>query len=328
MFQTERVYMDNELCAAKEILKRQVETRKIEQVTLGEYKKVYRETNENIDGYMNLIDFQGKEHALTVLSSGDHVFNLLYHGILNIDTFDTNPLTEYYALGLKRSAILALNYKEYLKFMKKLVSSSTSIDELYLLITSLFPYMCEKYRYFWQTILDYNYHLQKRMRKPLNLFQMLLINIQKEQTSIMKNSYLQSEENYNKTKTNLAASSITFQKTNCLHLSEVATRKYDLLFLSNILDYLDEYFGYLWGYKKLKEYSQQLSKIMNKKGCIALTYTARCYQMKTGSYISYPILSSRIKLSDLTTEELLLFPHIEEGKISKTAQDGLILRKI
>ena len=70
---------------------------------------------------MQQLDFKDKKKALSVLASGDHVFNLIYYGILNIDTFDTNRLTEYYALGLKRAALLAFTYEEYLLFNQKLI---------------------------------------------------------------------------------------------------------------------------------------------------------------------------------------------------------------
>ncbi len=65
----------------------------------GEYDKFYPYTNECISGYLRFVDFIKKNSALSVLSSGDHVFSLISHGINNVDTFDINRLTEYYALG-------------------------------------------------------------------------------------------------------------------------------------------------------------------------------------------------------------------------------------
>ena len=42
----------------------------------GKYSKVYATTNENIAGYMGKIDFTGCSKALSVMSSGDHPFNI------------------------------------------------------------------------------------------------------------------------------------------------------------------------------------------------------------------------------------------------------------
>ena len=69
------------------------------------YSKVYLWTNENIDAYLNIVDISSKENALSVLASGDQTFNLITKGIMNIDTFDTNKLTEYFALGLSFNAL-------------------------------------------------------------------------------------------------------------------------------------------------------------------------------------------------------------------------------
>jgi len=70
-----------------------------------EFGKNYFWTNENIAGYLDLVDFEGKINALSVLASGDQAFNLVTNGIMDIDTFDINALSEYIALGLNRAAI-------------------------------------------------------------------------------------------------------------------------------------------------------------------------------------------------------------------------------
>ena len=120
------------ISGVKNIIDRQVNAGKIYVFgrPFSEWQKVYKETNENINGYMQQLDFKDKKKALSVLASGDHVFNLIYYDILNIDTFDTNRLTEYYALGLKRAALLAFTYEEYLLFNEKLTDSSISLEEL------------------------------------------------------------------------------------------------------------------------------------------------------------------------------------------------------
>ena len=78
------------------------------------YSTLYFWTNENINAYLSLFPMEMYENALSVLSSGDHIFNLIQRGILDIDTFDSNLLTKYYALGLKKAMILKYSYKDFI----------------------------------------------------------------------------------------------------------------------------------------------------------------------------------------------------------------------
>ncbi|MBR2828102.1 MAG: hypothetical protein IKE70_02595, partial [Bacilli bacterium] len=76
------------------------------------YKSTYLWTNEDIIETLNQVKIPKKEKALTVLSSGDHLFNLIVDGYKEIDTFDINRLSEYTSLGLKRAMILKYNLED------------------------------------------------------------------------------------------------------------------------------------------------------------------------------------------------------------------------
>ena len=316
--------------AAKKLLDTQVDAGKVHMfgMPFSEYQKVYKATNENIDGYMSRMNFQDKTKALTVLASGDHAFNLVYHGITKIDTFDTNKLTEYYALGLKTAAILALDYRDYLKFMQKIIDPNISIDELNHLIKKIIPFMSKKYAIFWQSLMEYNYQIQKGKLNPLNLFRMLLINIDKESLTIQKNTYLKDEESYNKMKENLFSTTITFQCCDCLALGSTIKNDYDFIFLSNIADYFSKSFGYFWGYSKLKEFESSLLPISKKDCLIALAYLIKYYIASSHKYVAHPILSSNVTKEDLTDERMITFPHISLESDKKVVEDGLILKRV
>ena len=322
--------MNEAINATKKMIEAQVDAQKIMMmgIPFSEYQRVYKDTNENIDGSMNLMALEGKENALTVLASGDHAFNLAYHGISNIETFDTNRLTEYYSLGLKRAAILKYDYAGYLYFMRKIVDKATPLEELTELVRGLFPYMESKTYIYWQYVVEYNYQIQKQSSDPLNLFQMILINIQKEEMAIAKNTYLKNKDHYNILKANLKKVEISFQCCDCMNLDSVFKSQYDLLFLSNIADYFDKSFGLYWKYNKLKKYEERLLKIMKENGQIALAYLISCYSLSTGNFRTYPVLSSKLKIADLDQEETLIFSHIDSGVPSDKIKDGLILRKV
>lgn len=321
------VIMTNLINGVKNIIDRQVNAGKVYAFgrPFSECQKVYKETNENIASYMSELDFKDKNKALSVLASGDHIFNLIYYGILNIDTFDTNRLTEYYALGLKRSAILAFTYKEYLSFNQKL-TTTTSIEELNNLISLCYPFMEDKYRRFWQEVTDYNYLSQKNNPEKLNLFLMLLINIASRYQITHNNAYLKNKASYELTRQNLKKAHITFEYRNALDLGTKDT-KYDFLFLSNIPDYFDSAFGYYWDYSKLQAYEESLKAILNEQASIALAYLIKVYSIPTATFKSHPILTSSMSFQDLQQEEVLLFPRHQENKQSKQVCDGLILQR-
>ena len=113
------------------------------------YQKFYYCTNENIKAYLDLVEFTNKERALSVMASGDHIYNLITKGILDIDTFDTNELTEFYALGLRRAIILKYNYQEYLNLMNNFLrNEDVSLNDLSDFLNGLLQFMDGKHRCF------------------------------------------------------------------------------------------------------------------------------------------------------------------------------------
>ena len=321
--------MKEDLEATKKLIEIQVKSGYVHMfgIPFSEYQKVYKDTNENIGGYMSILNIQDKSSALSVLASGDHIFNLAYYGIKDMMTFDTNKLTQYYALGLKRAAILAFPYHKYLEFMRTITRSDISLEQLNALIGLLFPFMDETMKIYWQELIDYNYHLQKNINNPLNLFQMLLINIADEEITIKKNLYLKSEIDYEKARLNLAKANIYFRWCDCLYLDKKIPGQYDLLFLSNIPDYFYKTYGHNWKYSKLLKYEKRLEQVMNDGGLAALAYLIQYGVIDKDFYKTYPILSSSITKKDLKDEEIITFPHIHKEAVSHEAVDGLLLKR-
>ncbi|MBQ4584279.1 MAG: hypothetical protein IJA94_05285 [Bacilli bacterium] len=113
-----------------------------------EYSRPHQSTNEYLMGVYSQVDLSRSNNALTVLSSGDHVFNLLYHDVLNIDTFDCNRLTEYYALGFKLTAIKVLTFKQFEDLFADRDDYERSIEKY---VISKMPF---HYQLFWQHLLE------------------------------------------------------------------------------------------------------------------------------------------------------------------------------
>ena len=284
------------------------------------YQKVYFSTNENINAYLKLVNFSKKNNALSVLASGDHTFNLITKGILEIDTFDTNKLTEYYVLGLKRALIIKHDYKTYNDILSLLTNPETSNEVISSIIYDLLPLMDYKYRIFWNEIVDYNNKLQKNNDIKLNLIELLFINIEDVMTY---NNYLMCEENYNKLKDNLKNSNITFNNVNAADLSKTYNDKYDFILLSNILDYFYKEYGSKWDITKLNEYVYKLDKLLKKDGVIFLNYLYFYYSENNTRTFSL-IKQSNINKNDLD-ENNYLVEKIETA--GHKYGDGMILQK-
>lgn len=318
--------MENCINGAKSLIDKQVKLNKIKNtgVAFDGYQKVYGWTNENIKAYLDSVDFNGKDSALSVMASGDQAFNLINKGILNIDTFDTNMLTEYYVFGLKRAMILKYNYKEFIFYMEKLISKTTDIDEISSIIFDLLPYMDEKHRLFWSTIVDYNLKVQKINYTNLNLLHMLLIGINIKSNYLYFNNYLENEEQYNILRNNLAKANLTFKQANAYHLDQKFHKKYDFIILSNILDYFTNYFGNNWDYMKLKEYEEKLSFLTKEDGVVFLKYILL---YATDNYTREILFrGARVESSDLTDEKIIKIKQCSATS-AVNIYDGMILKR-
>lgn len=305
--------MERCIASAKRLIAEQVSRNRASYgISFNTYNKSYCWTNENIKGYLNLVDFNGKENALSVLASGDHAFNLVYNGIKNVDTFDVNRLTEYIALGLKRAMILKYSYQDFLIVMKNLCSYDSKVECIYEIIEGLLPYMEEKHSKFWQEIIKFNYIIQKENSTNINLIHMLTVNFTESYDYIRGNSYLKNEEAYNKLKLDLLNAKINFKNVNALDLSQEFNGKYDLVLLSNILDYFGHYWGSYWDYETLKNYTEKLENITNKDAIIFLNYLFVHPQ-----YAVTLFDDSTIKTDDLETEEIITLDDDSSGVILK-----------
>lgn len=268
--------MDESTLYAKEMIKNQVNQKRITNVfePFSKYSKGYLWTNENIKEYINKKYISEYNSALSVTASGDHLFNLILNNVLNIDTFDTNTLTEYNVLGLKKALIEKFKYNDFLTICELIANNMLTLEETTYLIKDLLPLMDKKYRKYWQNISEYNYQLQKNNDEYLDLFAMLFININEKNNFIRRNSYLMGKDNYDKFKENMMRANINFYCTNAINILDTfPNQKYDVILLSNILDYIT----INWNYEQLRKFEDELLFITNNNGKIFLAYLLNYY---------------------------------------------------
>ena len=312
------------IICAKRIIERQVKSHNYEMINedFSKYQKGYYWTNENIDYYLGLVNLKEKNNALVVASTGDHAFNLVTKGVYDIDTFDINRLTEYLVLGLKRAMIEVYNYYEFLAVQNFIADPEISLEELTDLISGLTYHMDKKYRIFWREIIEYNYKIQKKYGTNLNLIHMLYINVFAMQCHLNNNTYLYDEYIYEDFRSKLGKANITFKGADALDLAKIfKDKKYDIIMLSNILDYANTRWGNDWGITELETYIKSLEGISNEDAIIFVKYIL--------SYMNSGVVKSHIFHDSVITPEEVTEKIIPVPKNSSTREcDGIILRRV
>lgn len=307
--------MDESTLYAKEMIKNQVNQKRITNVfePFSKYSKGYLWTNENIKEYINKKYISEYNSALSVTASGDHLFNLILNNVLNIDTFDTNTLTEYNVLGLKKALMEKFKYNDFLTICELIANNMLTLEETTYLIKDLLPLMDKKYRKYWQNISEYNYQLQKNNDEYLDLFAMLFININEKNNFIRRNSYLMGKDNYDKFKENMMRANINFYCTNAINILDTfPNQKYDVILLSNILDYIT----INWNYEQLRKFEDELLFITNNNGKIFLAYLLNYYNKNNKNIF---------RRADIKKEELINEIIIELKEKDYKHNDAVIL---
>ena len=307
--------MDESTLYAKEMIKNQVNQKRITNVfePFSKYSKGYLWTNENIKEYINKKYISEYNSALSVTASCDHLFNLILNNVLNIDTFDTNTLTEYNVLGLKKALIEKFKYNDFLTICELIANNMLTLEETTYLIKDLLPLMDKKYRKYWQKISEYNYQLQKNNDEYLDLFAMLFINITEKNKFIRRNSYLMGKDNYDKFKENMMRANINFYCTNAINILDTfPNQKYDVILLSNILDYIT----INWNYEQLRKFEDELLFITNNNGKIFLAYLLNYYNKNNKNIF---------RRADIKKEELINEIIIELKEKDNKHNDAVIL---
>ena len=217
--------------------------------TYGHYSPVHRMTNEPFETYFKKEDIEGKD-VLTVNGSGDFLTWVIQNKPASVSTFDINIFTEYYQM-LKMGALLTLDYLEYLEFFY----GDEVFDERY--FERIFTVLPEYVVDFWRSLLDYY--------DPFEIIesQLFVPSVTTLSNAVRYNSFLKDKESYNKAKE--AASKLCYAFHN-LDLSDLTLigKKFDTIFLSNIIDY-QNYHSALDAISKLRA---ALSPILKDDGVI------------------------------------------------------------
>lgn len=192
----------------------------------------YLRTTENINGYYDNLSFAEKK-VLTIIGSGDHIFEAVLRGAKDIEGFDisTNAILMYY---LKEAAIKSISFEEYLGFF--FVENTCFTRETYQKIRDNINEVAKP---FWDKVFS------SKEIEPLESISNILVSkpalYMTPQAASMKmsplSSYL-SEENYYKLQSMINNSKISINLRDVKEVEKVSSN-YDYIILSNVFEYQD-----------------------------------------------------------------------------------------
>lgn len=244
---------------------------------------VFKKRKENIEG----------KDVLTVTGSGDALLDLFLNGAENVTCFDCNGLAKYYA-KLKFYAIKSgMSFEEYKEFflgnqIGNYVLTKNIYDKFKDTIDD------EDTRTFWDSL--YNYENQTELHIANNYENLLTYRIiglmmsEVNKTCGNPNSYF-NEGNYQKLQEILQAKSmenLEFKDVSLLELPnelEASKRKFDYMYLSNIIDFTSLYIFKDKVGDRLEIFRdfifKELSRCLNNDGIIDVGYLAEGWRDAT-----------------------------------------------
>ena len=179
---------------------------------------IYTFTNEKIEKYYKYKDLTNK-NTLCITASGDHILYAILAGSNNITATDINPLAKYF---VKLKIAIIKCYDE--KYFKELINPFWGVSKK-INLNDLKEYLDDETFYFWKTILKYTNYDSGLYRTD----------------SGNSNSY----PNYGILKEKLFNTQIVYYDYDIRTLEEEHSNKYDAVFLSNIMDWLNHCSPYL-----------------------------------------------------------------------------------
>ncbi len=224
------------------------------------FSEIYPFTTENISGYIDFFDLKDKS-LLTVGSSLDQLLNAVLFDCKDITVLDINPNTKHY-FYLKLAALLELNRKEFLEFLRYKDFPKVFKDNYQVFNKTLFNEFKSTLR-----LLDYESYLlwdeviqNYESRKIRNR----LFSLDEERTSVIIscNPYLSSETSYLETRNKIKK---VFPKFITCDIEKASLdRSYDNIWLSNIGTHVD--------LNTLKKIVDKVSQHLNIDGTLLISY--------------------------------------------------------
>lgn len=192
--------------------------------SFGNFDPSYLWTNEDMKLYPKE-NLKGK-NILTITSSGDHALNAILNGGNMIDSFDVNLFSKYVS-ALKIAMIKKYGYYDFFKRMDWIENmESLNFNSKENIIDSIREYLSHDEYLFWSTFEYLRINNKVNFNDVINVY-----------GSLKKNAYTDAFS-YNKLKRNLKKAKITYYDSDIMDIEKSVNKKYDRVFLSNVLEYV------------------------------------------------------------------------------------------
>ena len=238
------------------------------------FAQIYPFTTENIMGYIDKFDLNGKS-LLTAGSSCDQAINVAMKGCSDVTIIDVCPFTKYY-FYLKKAALLTLPYEEfqnylcYKNFPKTFQDNQNVFNrEIFFKLREILKELDYASYYFWNDLY--------RCNKPLSIRERIF-SYDEEKIRILKsmNLYLQNESKYNECKKTIETFEPKIIKGDILKIN--FDRTFDNIWLSNIPQYLNN--------EQFKNLVDKMINYLNEEGKLLISYLYQT-QIDTKYYPDY-----------------------------------------
>lgn len=192
--------------------------------SFGNFDPSYLWTNEDMKLYPK--ENLKKKNILTITSSGDHALNVILNGGSMIDSFDVNIFSKYVS-ALKIAMIKKYGYYDFFKRMDWIENmESLNFNSKENIIDSIREYLSHDEYLFWSTFEYLRINNKVNFNDVINVY-----------GSLKKNAYTDAFS-YNKLKRNLKKAKITYYDSDIMDIEKSVNKKYDRVFLSNVLEYV------------------------------------------------------------------------------------------
>ena len=261
----------------------------------GEFSHIFRYTNEPLRDLNKY--FENRKKILSVTCSGDQVLSCIAKDAKEIDTFDISIFPKYF-LDMKLAACQKLNEEEFFNMFYNPEFVHMNLDYLYKKFSDKLPMAS---RYFWDGLFS------KHSWREIYSSDLFTINhktdhalgwLKGHERCIYPRLPLGSidyEELQKKVK-DVKVNSIT---CNISKISEMADESYDLVFLTNIVDYVPV--------RKFKNYISNLK--VNENGIILSTF----------GYANHP--------NRMADYQVLLDDGFEKERVSELSPCQILVKK-
>ncbi len=206
------------------------------------YESPFLFSTESQEAVSTVLDYNNKD-VLTVAASGDQYLGAMYYGAKKVDLFDINRFS-YYIAYLKIAAVRSLSYQEFMKFF--VPYSNNKLNKKFFdlrTLKKLLPLLPSDVGLFWDKVM---YEVRKR-----GYGNFLVLDFCTNHLEVIKRGmpFYSNEEEYCRLQSILRKNgNPKFSEVDLLKLSDVIVDKYDVVYLSNIIEVLvmEEIMSYPW----------------------------------------------------------------------------------